>query len=91
MDRAELQDLNARADASASDEGAGASVTVEDLMPSEVQPVGLRVTLTVFAMVGNELREEGKNYRPGREDLAAVIERDAREMARRLFTGRPSI
>jgi hypothetical protein len=88
MDQDTLKELNARADAAAGAEGAGASVTVEDLMPSEVRPVGLRITLTVFAIVGGVLREEGKSYRPDREDLGAVLERDAREMARGLFTVR---
>lgn len=88
MNQDTLRELNARADAAAGEEGAGASVVVEDLRPSDVQPLGLRVTLTVFAMVGGVLHEEGKNYRPDREDLGGVLEKDAREMARGLFSVR---
>ena len=86
MDKSELQELNARADTAAGAEGAGASVQVFDLLPAEVQPSGVRVVLSVFRLVNGELREDSKNYRPGRADLGLLIERDAREMAIRLLS-----
>jgi len=84
MDRSTLQELSAIADNAASALGAGAAVTFQDLTPSDVQIGGSRVVLAVFRMVKGELRELFTDYRPDRDDLPALIERDTRDMARRL-------
>ncbi|MBV9344023.1 MAG: hypothetical protein JO341_10445 [Gammaproteobacteria bacterium] len=85
MDRSELRELNERADLAAAAEGAGAAVQIVDLLPSDVQPSGLRVVLSVFRLVDGVLHEATRNYRPARE-LTTVIERDTRELAMKLLT-----
>ncbi|HET9329952.1 MAG TPA: hypothetical protein VFO23_05440 [Steroidobacteraceae bacterium] len=88
MDKAQLKELNDIADSAAAAAGCGASVQAADLLPSEVQSVGLRLVLSVFRMVNGQLLEESKNYRPERADLGAAIEQDARDMALRLQSAR---
>jgi hypothetical protein len=86
MDPRTLDELRARAVAAASDYGAGAEVQLRDLAGSEVQVGGARVVLTVFRVVDRRPRSLMQDYRPERENLAEVIESDAREMAERLST-----
>jgi hypothetical protein len=88
MDQSTLKELRDKADAAASEEGAGADVRFRDLTPSEVQVGGSRIELMVFRMVNGEMRELTRNYRPDRRDLPEVIERDACELARGLLKAR---